>query len=207
MKNAPGPLAPLYIGPCEQGTYKPTPETCAPCPIGTYALDCGVSACSACNPGTYSSLGRSSCSSCQAGTFQPSPGSSACRSCSDGEYGPTVGAIERREACVACLPGTYSRRYTLWDAELDAWTSIGSERCSPCPQGSYCPGGMDIPCPRGHWSNETGINSSQTCNECPVLDRCTGEWPRFQCIAASTGVGNGSVFAEKFLCERTCFNR
>ena len=75
-------------------------NNCLLCPIGTYsASTAGVSVCSNCAAGKYSSWGATVCTDCPAGKYSASTGASICLDCSAGTT-CAAGAT----TCVACLP-------------------------------------------------------------------------------------------------------
>jgi hypothetical protein len=202
---ADGPLAPLYISTCNQGTSRVNETGCKPCLPGTFALDCGVSECSSCDPGTYSAAGRSSCQDCPAGTYASSRGTSTCTWCADGQYGPVQGAMNRNEGCLDCPVGKYSRSSMLFDTEMRSWTSVGSGICSVCPRAFWCPGATDrVPCPKGTWSNVSALNRSSGCGYCAHGDRCTGAWPRITCNAPG-GYEHGKSYGDVESCVAVCW--
>ena len=83
LTPAAGPLGPARVVPCPPGTTDPV--ACRPCAAGTYAIDCGVSSCSACAPGGYSGPGAALCSPCPAGSYTFRTGSTICTACPTGQ--------------------------------------------------------------------------------------------------------------------------
>ena len=204
VSNAPGPLGPARVVSCLQGTYNP--QICKPCAAGTYAIDCGVSTCVACNPGQYSSVGESICSECPYGTFSALSGSTICEACPIGSFGNVTGAISAYDGCLLCEPGKFSDTFHQFDTVAGVWSVVGSSSCTTCPQGYYClGGGSKIACPSGTWSDSEGATNSSACLLCSRPERCTNEWPRFVCEVDS-GYANGNTFYDLGSCTKICMS-
>jgi surface protein len=96
---------------CVTGTYRVDPDTCDPCPEGTYAPipPYGVSGAVECLPcpigSSNAATGQGSCFLCNVGTFQPGTGQSSCLPCPGGFFGPAVGQASCNDACSS---GMYS---------------------------------------------------------------------------------------------------
>lgn len=78
---------------CPPGTYKSTSDaqgisSCTPCAAGTYSSDMGrTSACTTCPAGKYSDmLGATTCNNCPANTYASTKGSIACLKCGDSQF-------------------------------------------------------------------------------------------------------------------------
>ena len=196
----------LAVTVCKEGTYSTAEANCLPCHPGTYALDCGVGACTPCMPGQYSYIGSTSCTVCGLGRFSSSYGSTSCQACPSGTYGPVMGAVSKYDGCVDCAAGKYTASYNIFDEFIGNWQDIGDTSCVTCPQGYYCPGGVDkIKCAQETYNGEIGVNESKGCFVCPHGRRCNGLWKRYTCISGS-GFDNGTVFSEITSCQRACFS-
>ena len=113
---------------CPLGTYKNGDtgyNKCELCPAGTYGDKEGMSSCSSCNPGYYSSIGETSCHICPAGTHTniQGYGASHCIKCTPGRY-----AEKGEQICYKCPAGTFS--------------SSNNEKCIKCPGGTYSEKGL-----------------------------------------------------------------
>jgi len=196
----------LAVTVCKPGTYSGLNGECLPCPGGTYALDCGVAACTACMPGQYSFLGSTVCKACGLGRFTTSYGSTSCSACPGGTYGPVTGAVSEYDGCVDCAPGKYTEVYHAFDDFIQAWQDVGDTSCVTCAKGYYCPGGVDkIQCAPETYNGKLGANARVDCAVCPHGLRCNGLWPRYTCLAGR-GFDNGTVFTELSSCERACYS-
>ena len=87
------------VATCSAGTYL-SGTSCVSCPAGTYngesLTTLGVSACTSCVVGHYSSAGAAACTICPAGYYANSTGLSSCTACSAGKYS-SAGAF-----CLSC---------------------------------------------------------------------------------------------------------
>ena len=194
----------LAVTVCKEGTYSTADADCLPCLPGTYALDCGVGACTPCTPGQYSYFGSTSCTVCGLGRFSLSYGSTSCQACPSGTYGPVLGAVSQYDGCVECAAGTYTESYHVFDESIENWQDIGDKSCVTCPQGHYCPGGVNkIKCAPETYNGDMGTNTSNSCFVCPHGMRCNGLWKRYTCVSG-TGFDNGTVFSEIESCQRAC---
>lgn len=207
LVHASDALAALRVVGCAEGTRTGASdeEVCRPCEAGTYAVDCGVSSCTACHPGTFSSSGQAACDACPMGTFALDYGSTWCTACPAGTAGPAMGAVSRHDGCLDCAQGNFSEVWSTWEPRIGAWVEMQATTCTVCPPGHYCEGASDKQrCPSGTFQPSFGVSSAAACEVCPHQDRCTGDWPRYICNAPS-GVANGTVYTELTHCERACF--
>ena len=167
---------------------------CFFCPIGSYRAWYGsVTACIACDPGTYSStLGATDPSTClECPLFSKSdagaPGLMNC-SCNIGYGGSFVNgdlyclkcAIgsyknwEGSDACAACpaQSSTLGRKSdTVDDCLCNAGHTRRSESCHACERGKYktIPGSSAcFDCDRGKYGLSYGAISGQVCTQCPI---------------------------------------
>ena len=206
--SSPAVYGGLAVTDCQEGTSSNEDGECVPCVAGTYALDCGVEACTPCMPGQYSVAGSTRCRLCGVGRYSASYGSQNCSACPSGTKGPITGGTSIYDACVQCKAGKYTQTYHIWDEYGESWTDMGATTCIDCPRGYYCPGGSDkIRCGPRTYNGNSGANESAQCLECPHGLRCNGLWPRNVCKTPDgTGFDNGSVFTEIESCERACFS-
>lgn len=122
---------------------------CTPCHSGRYSSHL-ASACISCTSGRFSTYMQSHCELCTPGTFESKMESEACEYCKPGSYSSISGASE----CLNCSIGKYSPIY-------------GAIYCSSCEQGSF--GTMDAAvsceiCPSGYFQNRLGLTN---CSACP----------------------------------------
>lgn len=112
----------VTCSPCEAGKFSTTGTACGPCvdrsPTGSYP---GLTSCTACPAGTFSSAGQTACSSCAAGKVACRAGMSACdNGCNvAGWTGPDASC-----SCTACAPGKYK-------------STSGTMACTSCPAGTF----------------------------------------------------------------------
>ncbi|EDO39339.1 predicted protein, partial [Nematostella vectensis] len=107
---------------------------------------------------------------CDPGFHQDSPGQWACKECPAGFYCDPTGLSTGVIHPVTCTPGNYCPKQT------------GSEREHPCPRGSY--------------SNETGLEHRSSCKMCPPKMYCGSEGltkPTDKCSAGYLCFINASV--------------
>ena len=184
-----GLLAELQL-PCPLGSYCLN-GAAIPCPAGRYGklTQLSTPSCTGtCNAGFYCPAGSTSaaavpCGSnavyCGGGTGAPVPAD-------PGYYtlgGSNDGTARTGEAL--CLPGTYCAggvEYECPDGTYGDVSGLASPACAglcsagfvcpagsfsnesqPCPVGSYCPPGAQVPCPRGTYS--TQVRSCCGCAE------------------------------------------
>ena len=132
------------------------------CSAGEYQ-EAGVSSCSACEPGTYTSLeGSALCLDCALGKFANSSGASECMECGPGKYQSEEG----KSHCLECQQGTFTSTSTTKYAciECDAGryqNATGQEECIACPVGKYQDKRGQVnctQCPMGQISAGTSIH-------------------------------------------------
>ena len=141
------------------GAYTPvgTPNT-AQCPPNTFSSQpaaTNASTCAPCRAGSASDRGATSCyntsAGCSAGSFEATANPQTCLPCAAGTFSTASGAT----SCAPCAAGTYS--------------SGSATACSTCPQGSFCPGGVEAPCPLGTYGVLPGKTSQfDACAACPA---------------------------------------
>ncbi|KAJ3443888.1 insulin-like growth factor binding proteinn-terminal [Anaeramoeba flamelloides] len=169
--------------PCDPGTYLDQPDVCLYCPTGTYQDQANETSCKNCPTGTHSNTtGADSfgvCSNCTAGSYSDSEGSMYCTQCQAGQYQDK----QAQTACLYCTAGTYS-------------ANEGSPRCVACTEGSYGfkKGAISYedgckPCPRGTWSNHTGLDDLNECTKCAAgfFNVFTGSSSIDQCYPCNPG--------------------
>ena len=138
--------------PCLARHICPTNGTVTPtiCPAGSW-----------CGPGSESGT------PCAAGTFGAEFGllnASSCTPCSKGFACPQAGLAAPAEACYIgfyCTLGSPSTAPPV--AVASAMASYG-----PCPTGSYCPYGTDVPqaCPSGTFNPLPQMSDIGACQPC-----------------------------------------
>ena len=158
---------------CEEGTSDP-----AGCSIGTYSSTMGLtnsSQCTSCTPGYY-------CGS--TGLTAPSG------PCEPGYYCPERSEHSRQKICpvghyctlntsspLPCDFGTFMNHTGASECDIcpAGWYCFGGLATLPCPVGYYCPQGTGFnwkPCPRGTYSNEEGLSTSDECRQCDGGSYC-----------------------------------
>jgi hypothetical protein len=176
------------ITPCPSNTYLSTTgsssiRSCLSCINGMSSVS-GSSSC-VCGPGNYflssSKTGSLICTLCSAGSISTTFSATYCTKCRPG-YGPN----SAHNACVECIPGTYSNGGCVQCSSGQYTTSHGSSECNECPSGSTstlslgvsctaCPAGSAIIgsdsdnfvctlCSIGQYSTSP---SSTSCRNCP----------------------------------------
>ena len=197
-----GSAAPL---PCNDGTYtnQTLSSDCLLCPIGFYCIDASSLPLS-CPAGFFCPSGTGhDWMPCPSGSFSPQSGISdvsQCLSCSAGKYCQLANATEETGFCEAgffCIDGSDS-------PTPDGITSKGIS--GVCPVGAYCPRGtgQSNSCPRGTFSNATGLKNVSQCVDCPYGYYCDGDGltepsgkcdPGFYCVLRSDVKNPGSATA------------
>jgi hypothetical protein len=163
-------------------------HTCTPCYPGYYldllridASGIGLTFCSPCLSGTYSSAGATSCSACPSGKTSVA-GSSSCITCPIGNY--VQSTYDRNtqvygQQCISCAAGSYN-------------SSINSFSCTPCPAGKYSSLGASscTACPAGTSFSGTGGASLSVCASCPAGTYSSAG--ASSCMACSAGTYNST---------------
>jgi len=172
-----------YPVPCENGTYQGASgqDSCLECPRGFYCdpAEGPVVSPKQCPSGFYCLDGTSYKKSypCKAGTFGPDPGyanETQCQQCTEGFYCGTDGLSNVTGLCYAghyCMKGAKGpspfedRAITGW--KFDFLNDL-------CPKGYFCMNGTSEPsaCPRGRYSEESGLKREVDCQECPPGKYC-----------------------------------
>lgn len=144
---------------CPAGTYnsgkgKTSLTDCKPCPAGSYCPTASAVA-TACPVGTYNGspggTSVSSCTTCPAGTYCSTKGLVSPTQCPTGTYSGATGLLT---TCITGPPGQFSN--TLGATDISAF--------SPCPIGTYCPGGTQpVRTVPGQYSDVTGLSSPKSC--------------------------------------------
>ncbi|KAL0973027.1 hypothetical protein UPYG_G00197910 [Umbra pygmaea] len=199
--------------PCPSGTMKSlsggsTVDECHPCPPGHYCAHTGLAEptdhCAAgyfcpggqstdrpeihvCGAGHFCQEGSVRERSCAPGSYQPSEGQHQCEMCPSGFYCHLEGSISPSGLCSAgfvCFGGASQP------------TPSDNITGAPCPAGYYCPVGSSAPapCPKGTFSEQSGLTESTQCRRCspgfycaePGLSAVTGAClPGFYCLEGS----------------------
>jgi hypothetical protein len=131
---------------CNPGKYSNSGQSaCSSCDPGSFSADFGLTGCSNCTQGFYQPLGSTTtCFSCSPGTFQPFNSSLRCLDCDPGKYSESPGAT----VCVDCAVGKFT----------DQNSSISCRSCNPGsyqpqPGSSFC---IESVCALGYKTSSTG---------------------------------------------------
>ncbi|XP_036928145.1 uncharacterized protein LOC119004899 isoform X4 [Acanthopagrus latus] len=181
------PLRDRRGGPCPKGYYC-SEGSVAPqqCPLGTISTEDGQASCSACPQGFYcpgrhnGSLSRSY--ECPLGHYCPSGTWSKHQyPCPAGSINPNT-RMAKLQDCLPCPPGSFCASpgksiasgqcgggYYCLSGARSPTPEDGGATGDRCPEGHYCPRGSSapLPCPIGHYSNETRNSHLSDCKPCP----------------------------------------
>lgn len=134
-----------------KGLDRPNEE----CPTGYFCMVGTSFVGHLCPPGYYCPSGSPLPLPCEAGSFQPSHGQADCIKCIEGHY---------------CDPSRAASNISNCDNDL-ALPQVGTISPLLCPVGHFCLPGTETltqnPCPRGTFSNTTGLCSISQCLLCP----------------------------------------
>lgn len=125
---------------CPVGSASPWGVRCQSCATATYASAAGMSACTACLPGSVS-YGYTPCTNCSVGLYASS--NVQCSTCANGTYTSTPGATVC-SACTGLIPNT-------------TWTGPGVNATScpfACISGMALSGTVCVTCAIGTWSSQ-----------------------------------------------------
>nr|XP_057935999.1 SCO-spondin isoform X4 [Doryrhamphus excisus] len=175
---------------CEKGSMEPKP-----CPPGSFQRMQGRDSCMTCPAGFYcSDQGTSSPRLCERGFYCQSA-SSHQRPCPEGFYGNLTGLVEDRQ-CSLCDPGMFcrgsGRTFPSGPCAAGYVCVGGASEPSPvdnqtgflCPAGFFCSVGTFVPrpCPKGTFSERTGLVDESQCRSCS---------PGFYCSEAGLSAVSG----------------
>ncbi len=157
---------------CTQGQCSAAgSSSCSNCPVGTHSLGTA-------SAGYLSEDSTSACSPCDPGTYSSKEGSWACSECEEGYYCPS--ATESQTICGVevtgtikepCPAGTYSNAgaSSCTPCEAGTYSTGNAAECTPCQEGSYCPANeitglydSKVTCPEGH-KCPAGSTSATAC--------------------------------------------
>jgi hypothetical protein len=136
---------------CPAGSYCPSGSTAAnPCPEGTFSTSAGSSTCTPCPAGLWvSTAGSTVCpvtAICQAGFSCNGAGVKS--QCPSNNY-----SFAGASTCSDCLPFSTSTPGADKCSCVNGYYSDSGfstvTPCTPCPLGSYCVGGVAMPCSKG----------------------------------------------------------
>ncbi|XP_030007195.1 multiple epidermal growth factor-like domains protein 11 [Sphaeramia orbicularis] len=149
------------------------------CLPGSYQQRQGQGSCETCPPGFYcQDQGMIVPLPCERGFYCPG-GSVNQHACPAGTYGNMSGLIEKRQ-CSLCDPGMYckgeGRTSPIGPCAAGFVCVGGASELSPsdnltgypCPPGFFCPVGTAVPkpCPKGTYSEQTGLVDESQCCSC-----------------------------------------
>ena len=139
------------------------------CPAGYYCL-IGSAEPLVCPAGTYCSGGNTMPAACEAGTYQNEAAQASCKSCPAGFICSPAGTIDYAAGTYYVIAGLHR----CADTSSEIW--LGQGRDNVCPPGHFCPEGLtnleDGRCPRGTYSNYTGLSNVSQCLGCPAGQYC-----------------------------------
>ncbi|XP_055369802.1 uncharacterized protein si:ch211-286b4.4 [Betta splendens] len=149
---------------CLPGSYQPRRGQggCETCPAGSYCRDQGVTRPLPCERGFYCPSGSANQRPCPAGTYGNGSGlveERQCSRCDPGMYCKGAGGAVPSGACAAgfvCVGGASQ------PSPADGLTGF------PCPPGFFCATGTSVPkpCPRGTFSEQSGLVGESQCRSC-----------------------------------------
>ena len=167
--------------PCPVGTFQPfySATQCILCPEGEYQDMMGQNTCKQCEPGTQSSVGRTTCIPClegfkgvdgfcipcPTGHYQTQQGQPICDMCDIGTYQ----SLQGQQTCLTCIQGTYTDTKASSSCQN---TPLGhdwddtSYKGTPCPLGSYQDEEGQLDCKKcdvGSFSASTGASICTPC--------------------------------------------
>ncbi|KAM4567238.1 uncharacterized protein PAE49_010636 isoform 2-T2 [Odontesthes bonariensis] len=162
--------------PCPMGTYQDRDKqsSCAVCEAGYYCdfrlHPANASLLRPCPKGHYCPAGTALPNQhpCPIGSFNPrerTDSPEGCIPCAAGHYCPFIGLSEPAGPCHA---GYLCRLGASSPSPLDGLSG------SLCPPGHYCPSGTIAPevCPKGSWSNGSGLRNQGDCKPCSGGSYC-----------------------------------
>ena len=159
--------------PCQDGTYsnQTLRESCQSCPGGFYCMD-GSSQPIRCPPGFYcpQETGRD-WQQCPTGTFSPHYGlehENQCRYCTSGHYCAYPNSTSPTGVCAAGF-------YCIEGSDSPTPDGLSKGNAGICPPGAYCPlsTGNWYLCPRGTFSNQSGLHNASQCTDCLSGQYCS----------------------------------
>ncbi|SPQ98635.1 unnamed protein product (mitochondrion) [Plasmodiophora brassicae] len=141
--NGTQPARGVQCEPCPPATYG-SAGVCTQCPGGTYNNATGMTSCSSCPKGSFSSVKATGCTLCDLGQYAPLSGSGSCSLCQSGQYADTQGS----SSCKPCPPNSNSNaiRATSRSScsckpgyyQSQSPTVSDDGYCTPCPIGGNC---------------------------------------------------------------------
>ncbi|XP_034557340.1 zonadhesin [Notolabrus celidotus] len=177
---------------CLPGSYqhRQGQGSCEICPAGFYCQHQGMTLPRPCERGFYCSSGSANQHPCPAGTYGNVSGlieEWQCSQCDPGMYCKEKGRTFPNGPCVAgfvCLGGAST------PTPLDNLTGF------PCPPGFVCSVGTSVPtpCPKGTFSEQSGLVDQSQCRSCSPGFYCSGSGlsvvsgpclPGFYCLEGS----------------------
>ncbi|GAB9469615.1 hypothetical protein Gpo141_00006888 [Globisporangium polare] len=157
---------------CAAGTYTVNPgqSICSTCPERYFCDGVSTDRLLDCPTGYYCPLGTGAFPvPCPVGAFSNRTkiaNATECRPCTPGFYCETEGLAAPSGACA---PGFYCPT-----ASENKFGKSPTSLTLPCPIGAFCPEGtyIPVPCPRGTYSNATGLTTAMQCTFCDEGSYC-----------------------------------
>ncbi|GMH48343.1 hypothetical protein TrRE_jg8423 [Triparma retinervis] len=160
---------------------------CEECAAGKYSNTIGVTTCTDCDVGSYSSAGATSCEKCVAGKASVTPAATNAAVCGDCPSGTYANIAIGATRCVGCAAGSYSNAGATSCEQCEAgkasgnFSASGAAACTECPFGkksskdrSKCACGLGSGTvmlkPSGVVSNTTGIRLQTNALGTPSFD-------------------------------------
>eukprot|EP00051_Salpingoeca_urceolata_P013695 m.172896 g.172896 ORF g.172896 m.172896 type:complete len:1936 (-) comp17866_c0_seq1:81-5888(-) len=194
--------------PCNLGEYQSESAQldCTACPSGKFANETGMTTChdtgagffatnnpqgkpdhqAICPTGNFCEQGI--VQSCPQGTYQDEQGQEHCKDCGPGMYNEFEGV----DRCQPIIDGLYGL------GEMFRFVSV-----AVCSEGSFCTGGIEIPCPAGTYQP---AQNSSGCLDCPdgFFSRVPGRTKCTSISLGSYGVNGSNAKAVPYTDERLC---
>merc|ERR550537_729701 len=156
-----------------------TEQGCTQCRPGFFSAGVagadGLTACSACAPGTFTAaFGSASCTACAAGDIADGPGMTTCSACEAGTFSNAdgtectrcaVGSFQEKSGQTECslcpatfiTPGVGTSALSACTCAPRTYWNRAEDTCAPCPAEAFCAGGTSLPFVYdGFWGEHVG---------------------------------------------------